>query len=258
MKRFLALIFALIMAISLVGCGKTICSIEGCENEAVEDTTYEEPYCSKHLANKKAYEIAKNAYDMINIVCNYSEWIGNDVVAAWRAGIYDKSDFAKKGSSDKVELLASKLNLSYYDTTVGTAAAYQLRWKGVVWETLSDEEKEESRTSDGNYMLTLEAYGNELFQVCVMSVIEGYTHNGYAGTAQSSLDLAKGYIKTLSQEYPDYIHYNALKEYYTAASSYFDFCMNPTGNFEQASNSNNDYQKQVNEYKSELEIVFED
>ena len=258
MKRFIALLMAIIMCSSLAGCGTPKCSIEGCKEKAVEDTTYEEPYCSNHLASKKSYELAKNAYDMIAVAYTYSEWIGNDVIAAWHAGIYDQSDFAQKGSSDKVELLASKLTLSYYDTTVGTAAAYQLRWKGVAWETLSEEEKEESRTSDGNLMLTLEAYGNELFQVCVMSVIEGYTHNGYAGTAQSSLDLAKGYIKTLSQEYPDYGYFDELKDYYTAVNSYFEFCMSPTGNFEQASNTNNDYQKQVKECLSGLEFEFED
>lgn len=256
MKKVLVLLLVLVMCISLGGCGGPKCSIEGCGEKAVEDTTYEEPYCSNHLASKKSYDLAKNAYDMIGVAYGYCEWMGNDIIAAWRAGIYDKSDFAKKGSSDKVELLASKLTLSYYDTSVGAAAAYQLRWKGVAWETLSEEEKEESRTSDGTYMLTLEAYGSELFQACVMSVIEGYTHNGYAGSAQSSLDLAKGYIKTLSQEYPDYSFFNELKDYYTAVNSYYEFCMSPTGNFEQASNTNNDYQKQVKECLSALEFEF--
>lgn len=54
MKRNLALLLALVMCISLVGCGKTMCSVDGCENEAVEDTDFEEALCSKHIEEKKA------------------------------------------------------------------------------------------------------------------------------------------------------------------------------------------------------------
>ena len=81
MKRFIALLMAIIMCSSLAGCGTPKCSIEGCKEKAVEDTTYEEPYCSNHLASKKSYELAKNAYDMIAVAYTYSEWIGNDVIA---------------------------------------------------------------------------------------------------------------------------------------------------------------------------------
>lgn len=258
MKRIIALLLVMAMCLSLVGCGGPKCSFEGCKEKSVEDTTYEEPYCENHLSAKKAYDAAKAAYDMVGVAYTYAEWMGDDVIAAWRTGIYDKADFAKKDSKDKVELLASKLTLSIYDTSVGAAAAYKLRWKGIAWETLSDEEKEESRTSDGDFMLTLEAYGSELFQACVMSVIEGYTHNGYLESAQSSLNLAKNYIKTLSQDHPDYAYYSALKDYYAEVNSYLEFCMNPTGNFEQASNTNLEFQKQVKDCMSDLEFEFED
>ena len=131
-----------------------------------------------------------------------------------------------------------------------------LTWKGVSLSSMSEEEKEELLASHTDYLEVM-AFG-DLFQYCVTTVIEGYTHNGYIGHAQSSLDIAKDNLKKLSQEYPDYIHYADLKNYYTAVDSYFDFCTSPTGNFEQASNTNNDFQKQVKECLSGLEFEFEE
>lgn len=256
MKRFIALLMAIIMCSSLVGCGTPKCSVEGCGEKSVEDTTYEEPYCSKHLANKKAQDIAETVYDMVSGAYMYCEWMGDDVIAAWRTGIYDKDTYKKKDSKDKLEILASKLNLSYADVKVGEAAACKLTWDGVIWDSLTEEEKNEYLEDHIDYLAVM-AFG-DLFQYCVTTVIEAYTHNGYIGHAQSSLDLAKQNLKTLSQDYPDYIHYEDLKDYYTAVNSYFDFCVSPTGNFEQASNSNNEYQKQVKECMSALELEFED
>lgn len=256
MKRFIALLMAIIMCSSLVGCGTPKCSVEGCGEKSVEDTTYEEPYCSKHLANKKAQDIAETVYDMVSGAYMYCEWMGDDVIAAWRTGIYDKDTYKKKDSKDKLEILASKLNLSYADVKVGEAGAYLLTWEGVSLSSMSEEEKEELLASHIDFLEVM-AFG-DLFQYCVTTVIEGYTHNGYIGHAQSSLDIAKDNLKKLSQEYPDYIHYADLKDYYTAVDTYFDFCTSPTGNFEQASNSNNDYQKQVKECMSALEFEFED
>ena len=63
MKRIIAFLLLVVMCFSLVGCGKVPCSIEGCENEAVDDTTYDESYCSKHLEEKKAYVKSKEAYE---------------------------------------------------------------------------------------------------------------------------------------------------------------------------------------------------
>ena len=60
MKKLMALILAMIMLVSFAGCGKAMCSVEGCENEAVEDTTYDESLCDKHF--KGSYQIKGNSF----------------------------------------------------------------------------------------------------------------------------------------------------------------------------------------------------
>lgn len=252
----IALLLAFAVSVSLVGCGKVMCSVEGCKNAVSKDAEGVTSYCDKHLA--------KMVYDSLKVAYSVSERMGNDIIAAWEVGIYQKKDFQSKDYSiSKISILASKLMLSEHDISVGTAVAYQLMWKGVLWESMSDEEKEESlhptksNLSDGEYALRLSAYG-DLFEFCVNSVIAGYTHNGSVERAESMLTMAKDYIKILGDVYPDYVHYADLLDYYTSVSSYFDFCNSPTGNLEQASNSNIEYQNSVKEYVSKLELVFED
>ena len=248
----IALFMAIVMCICLAGCGKTMCSVEGCKNE-VADNENEVTYCDKHLA-ENVYDSLKNAYEI-------SARIGNDIIAAWRTGIYDTAAFQSKDyDTTKISILAAELSLSQYDVEVGAAAAYQLMWNGVLWANMTEEEKEESLNPtsgmpDGEYALRLQAYG-DLFQFCVTTVIEGYTHNGQMESAQTSLLNAKDWIRLLGDTYPDYVHYAALLDYYTSVSSYLEFCQSPSGNFEQASNSNNAYQNDVKEYVNKLELVF--
>ena len=115
MKKFLAFFLAMIMLLSFAGCGKTMCSVEGCENEAVEDTTYEESLCDKHLTGKKAFDASKIAYDSIDVAYEITEQYGSDVYEAWRMGIYDKDEIL----DDDVAYLASELSLSEEDIKLG-------------------------------------------------------------------------------------------------------------------------------------------
>lgn len=253
MKRMIALLLAFAVSVSLVGCGKVMCSAEGCKNAVSKDAEGVTSYCDKHLA--------KMVYDSLKVAYSVSERMGNDIIAAWEVGIYQKKDF-QSHDNDKVSKLATKLSLSKHDVLVGTAAAYKLMFKGVLWEDMTEEEKEtaistEDGVSDGDMALTMMAFGN-LFEFCVNSVIAGYTHNGSVERAESMLTMAKDYIKILGDVYPDYIHYADLLDYYTAVSSYFDFCQNPTGNLEQASNSNIEYQNDAKDYVNKLELVFGD
>lgn len=251
----IAFLTAVIICISLTGCGKTMCSVEGCNNAIAKEAEGVTTYCDKH--------VAKNVYDGLKLAYDISERVGNDVIAAWRTGIYDTSEYQSKNyDTTKISILASKLSLSENDVSVGAAAAYQLMWNGVLWESLSEEEKEasvhpESGMADGEYALRLMAYG-DLFSFCVTTVIEGYTHNGSVERAQSMLKIAKDNLKILGDVYPDYVHYSDLLDYYTSVSSYFEFCQSPSGNLEQASDTNNEYQNEAKEYKNKLELVFED
>lgn len=48
------------------------------------------------------------------------------------------------------------------------------------------------------------------------------------------------------------------RRYYTSTSSFFEFCQNPTGSFEQVVNTINDYKNEARDYKNDLDYIFED
>lgn len=75
---------------------------------------------------------------------------------------------------------------------------------------------------------------------------------------QTALNTAKEQMKELSDKYSDYEHYPNLKGYYTTTSSFFDFCQNPTGSFEQMKNTINDYKNEARDYISDLDYIFEE
>ena len=96
------------------------------------------------------------------------------------------------------------------------------------------------------------------WEFCVDAICCAYIMNGNADEAQAALDAAKTQMKELSQEYSDYEHYPNLKGYYTTTSSFFDFCLNPSGSFEQVKDTINDYRNDAREYISDLDYIFED
>lgn len=251
MKRIIALFLVLVMCISLVGCGKTMCSIEGCENEAVEDATFEEAYCSKHLASKKAFTASKVAYDNIDTAYKICEQFGSDIYEAWRLGIYNKDDILDDG----VAYLASELSLSEEEIAVGVAYVIAVNALKEDWETMPEDEKNE--LIEGADAL-IEMMEDDLFSFCVLAVAGAYETNGKVEEAKTALTEAKSKMKELSDKYSDYEHYPNLKGYYTTTSSFFDFCQNPSGSFEQVKDTINDYKNDARDYISDLDYIFED
>ena len=51
MKKLLVVILAMVMLVSFTGCGAK-CSVEGCKNEIIEETSFEADLCSEHLIIK--------------------------------------------------------------------------------------------------------------------------------------------------------------------------------------------------------------
>ena len=250
MKKLLAFVLVMIILVPFTGCGKTVCSVEGCENEAVEDTTYEESLCDKHLAGKKAFDASKVAYDSIDIAYEITEQYGSDIYEAWRMGIYDDDEVMDKG----VKHLATELSLSEEELELGVAYTLADLFDED-WESMSEEEKKSYGEDSEIYFYLME---DDLFSFCVMVVSNAYKVNGKVDEAQAALDEAKSQMKELSDKYSDYEHYPNLKGYYTTTSSFFDFCQNPTGSFEQVKDTINDYKNEARDYISDLDYIFEE
>lgn len=223
MKKIAALLLILVMGVNLCACGNS---------------------------NKKAFEASKAAYDNVDIAYEITEEFGKDIYEAWRLGIYEDEEILENG----VEYLASELSLSEDEIRVGVAYS-TTEIGGKEWSELSEEDK---TTLTESADIVLNIMEDDLFSFCVMVVTGAYTANGKVEEVQVALDTAKAQMKELSEKYSDYEHYPNLKGYYTTTSSFFDFCQNPTGSFEQVKETINDYRNEARDYISDLDYIFEE
>ena len=201
-------------------------------------------------SDKKAFEASKTAYDNIDIAYGITEQFGSDVYEAWRMGIYEADEIIDGGAA----YLAKELSLSADEIRAGVAR-YVVAQLGEDWDELSEQNKNTFISSADELFAVME---DDLFSFCVNSVSYAYIANGKVDEARAALDTAKTQMKELSQEYSDYEHYPNLKGYYTTTSSFFDFCNNPSGSFEQVKDTINDYRNDAREYISDLDYIFED
>lgn len=223
MKRIISLVLAAVMCLSFTACGSK---------------------------EKKAFEASKAAYDNIDIAYEITEQFGSDIYEAWRLAIYKKDEVIDDG----VSYLATELSLSADEIREGVA--YTIA--AIVnedWDTMSEEDRE-------SYIVLADAafsiMEDDLFTLCVLSVSNAYAVNGSAEKVETALDEAKAQMKELSADYSDYEHYPNLKGYYTTTKSFFDFCQNPTGSFEQVKDTINKYKNEARDYISDLDYIFED
>ena len=223
MKKTISLLMALVLCLSLCACGNS---------------------------DKKAFEASKAAYDNIDIAYEITEQFGSDLYEAWRLGIYDDEEILDDGA----EHLASELSLNADEIRAGVAYTVAAMI-GKDWGEMSEEDKNKYINNADSTFSVME---DDLFSFCVMAVTGAYTVNGKVEEAQSALDAAKAQMKELSAEYSDYEHYPNLKGYYTTTSSFFEFCNNPTGSFEQVKETINDYKNEARDYISDLDYIFED
>lgn len=224
MKKLLAFMLAAALALSLMACGggKT----------------------------KKAFEASKEAYQNVDAAYEIITDYGSDIYEAWRLGIYDDDEIIDEGCS----YLAKELNLSQEEIEDGVA--YTLaELIGDGWDECTDDDRSAYREMADSTFSMME---DDLFSWCVTVVSNAYIANGKAVEASGYLDAAKGQMKELSENYSDYEHYPALKGYYTTTSSFFDFCQNPTGSFEQLKTTVEGYQTTARDFNADLDYIFED
>ena len=223
MKRVFCFLLACVLCFSAAGCRKT---------------------------DQEAYVISKSAYQSVNTAYELTESFGSDLYDAWRAAIYDDDDeIVEKG----IASLASEVSLSEDELRLGAACA-AVETIGMSWDELSEEEKQLMLESADELLSLAE---DELFSFCVLTVVKAYERNGDIERIQEALTAAKSDMKQLSESYSDYEHYPALKEYYTTTSSFFDFCQNPTGSFEQVKDTINNYRNQARDCVNDLDYIFE-
>lgn len=237
MKKITVTILMAVMCVLMTACG-------GGNKNAVEVSE------SAVDGSKVAFEVSKVAYDNIDIAYEITEKFGSDLYEAWRLGIYEDDEILDDG----VAHLAKELSLSEDELKDGLAYSIA-QLTNTDWSELSDEDKATLVENADIFFDMVE--DDDLFTFCVSIVVGAYTVNGKVEEAQNALDTAKSQMKELSEKYSDYEHYPTLKEYYTTTSSFFDFCQNPTGSFEQVKDTINDYKNRARDYINDLDYIFE-
>jgi len=199
---------------------------------------------------QKAFEASKAAYENVNSAYEITANFGSDIYEAWRLGIYDDDEVIDDGCA----YLAKELHLSEEELIDGAAYSLGELISGS-WEECTEEEKlKYKEAADSSFMLM----EDELFTWCVHVVSNAYIVNGKVDEIQEYLDTAKGQMRDLSENYSDYEHYPALKGYFTTTSSFFEFCQNPTGSFEQLKTTVENYKTTARDYNADLDYIFED
>lgn len=220
MKKAMSFILIAVMVLSLTACGN------------------------------KAFDKSKAAYENVNSAYEITEKYGSDIYEAWRLGIYKEKEILSGGCA----YLAGELNLSEDEIAAG-AAYYLAEAVDKSWDELTEEEKN-NLISGADTSFT--AMKDDLFSWCVTVVSNAYIAGGKAAEVEAYLDEAKEQMKDLSEKYSDYEHYPALKGYYTTTSSFFDFCKNPSGSFEQLKTTIEDYKSTARDYNADLAYIFEE
>lgn len=254
MKRLIILFLVFVLCVSLAGCGKVTCSIEGCEDEAVEDDSFEEAYCNKHLADKKAFDISKVAYDNIKEAYDLTAQLAFDLHNAWYIGVYEN----EQANGKIAKHIASKLEyLSEEELKWGIARAIAWEEEGKKWNSLSEEEKKGYFDFAGS-----EFYVQKNFQgFCISGIMNAFYLNGQIEKIESLLENAKTQMKKLSEMYFDYVYYPNLKAFYSNTTSYFDACYSGGDggggmSFNQFKEVQIGYEKEARDYIADLDFIF--
>ena len=200
-------------------------------------------------SGNNAFKTSKEAYDQVTIAYDIVDAMGSDIYEAWRLGIYDDDEIA---SYDGIEYLCEELNLTEEELIEGIVCTIMGEDE---YFAATDEEKESYRENADMFFIYME---DDLFSACVMATSNAYVANGKVSEAQSALDASKELMKTLSEKHSDYEHYPNLKGYYTTTSSFFEFCCDPEGSFEQVKDTINSYRNEARDYVSDLDYIFEE
>ena len=197
---------------------------------------------------QQAYEACKVVYENTRYAQEIAELLSSDIYQAWGVGIYERDEILEKGTKH----LAKTLNLSSDELLEGVGYANGMLWEGE-WENLDDDTKRIYKQQDSLYF---NLNKDKVFNACVIVVIDSYIVNGKLKDAQNALEVASEQMKILSEKHSDYEHYDKIKEYFAITKSFLDFSQNPSGNYEQAGETINDYEKRERDCINALEFAF--
>lgn len=282
MKNILSVLCALIL-LCLAGCGKTEAvkaaelAIEGIGSVSIESgeaiehaqklydilTDDEKAMVDNRILLAEAVESyeqilaeqARNtleaAYDELSKAYDIADRFGSDLYEAWRVGIQDKEQFKGANLNGSLKFLASNLFLSYDDLLEGACCAYSDMWGGD-WNEKPDEDKQKIRDTIATGTLFYFSQNN-IYVSCVNCVRFGYELNGSTAEADECIMKAGTAIASIDKSLVDERLLDSFEELKSSLLSLLEFCMEPTGSFNQCGETINDYRNTIRSCMSSIE-----
>ena len=223
MRRFIKkqciIMATLCMAVGVVGCGG---SNSGNDAKSSTQATVQE--------NK---DEAKTVYKELNDAVEKSTDVADGIITVWYYGIYDADDGEGNGEVF-INDLCAKLG-------VDTQTFIDINNKNNFFEV--------RQGFDGLYRVRVDSFSN-----VVNCYIECRKNDGTYDDISKMLDDAKNSIKNIPESAS---YYSKLKEHYVEANSFYEFCLSPTGNYDDAGNKVEEFRSKCQGYKSDLSFDLE-
>lgn len=196
--------------------------------------------CGMNATSKKAFNESKEAFEYVTTAYIATNEFSHDIYEAWYLGVNNKYDYNEEYDLDS---FANQMNIELEHIKQAIAnlcGADKYYYSDKLWESLPKK------------------YNYSYFSAWVAVISEAYKCSGKADEIRKELSNAKDLMKGLSDNYSDYEHYPALKEYFTTTMAFYDFCCNPEGSFEQVVETFNNYRNNARESFFDLNYVFND
>ena len=170
---------------------------------------------------------AKNVYKELNDAVTDIDALADDILNIWHYAIFDASGYT-----------------DLYEISVNM---------GVDYSTLVEV------NNKTNY-LSVVYIGDKLegsltsFSDAIACYIDCRQTDGSIDKINQSLNNVKDSIKSIPESAS---YYSKLKEYYIEANSFYEFCLSPTGNYDDAGNKVEEFRSKCQGYKSDLSFDLE-
>lgn len=153
----------------------------------------------------------------------------------WQFGIYGDSndESTVDGLADEVDFTADEINYA-------------------IQELAKESDWDDLEKSDLDYL-----YEDD-FSVGLWIIDEVFEYRGTLTEIGEMLSGSRANLKIMEKQYPNYKYYEQLLDYYAKTNSYFGFASDVTGSYNSFSETTNDYEKKIEEIKTDLEFTFGD
>lgn len=172
---------------------------------------------------------AKNVYKELNDTVTGIDTLADDILNIWHYAIFDS-----KGYTDLYEI--SVMMGVDYNTLI------EVLNKTNYLDSVYIGDKLEGSITSASFSQAIACY------------IDCRQTDGSIDKINQSLNNVKDTIKNIPESAS---YYSKLKEYYVEANSFYEFCISPTGNYDDAGNKVEDFRTKCQGYKSDLSFDLE-